>query len=224
MTDNVQRLVRKLQPKGPRSFDEQTWPIYVAIVVLSGYLCGVVISVFQFTDPRLHANAITWLVAVFLLGLLALFCVTYLQNSIVRRTLVLSLLLSLIVNLSVIVLLAWTSIFTSPWNETESTSVVETKKEDVIVPEYPLFNDKQQQRVPQEYERPVETGEPEAEKRIELTRQSTQPDHALSELNASASSSTRQVQTTSKPNPRRLAFDATTKRNAGQTQSTSVAS
>ena len=38
------------------------------------------------------------------------------------------------------------------------------------------------QRVPQEHERPVETGEPEAESRLELTRQETQPDAQVAEM------------------------------------------
>ena len=56
MANLKQRLIRKLQPKGPRSFDEQTWPIYVAIVVLCGYLSGDVdaqqVSITVLSSPR----------------------------------------------------------------------------------------------------------------------------------------------------------------------------
>lgn len=173
MPNEVQRLIRKLQPNGPRSFDEQTWPIYVAIVVLCGYLVGVVVSLLNFDDPRIHANAFTWLATLTVLAIVGVFCVRTLQQRFLRRTLVLSLLLSMIVNVSILVAMAWTSILHAPWIEQETKTAVQRQREDVVIPEYPLFNESQQQNVPQEYERPVETGELEAEKRIELTRQST---------------------------------------------------
>ncbi len=117
MSNEVQRLIRKLQPKGPRSFDEQTWPIYVAIVVLCGYLSGVVISILQFNDARWHANAFTWLAVLAILGCVAAWSVSLLQNAIIRRTLILSVLLSLIINLSLLVMMAWTWIFSSTWDD-----------------------------------------------------------------------------------------------------------
>lgn len=202
MSNEVQRLIRKLQPKGPRSFDEQTWPIYVAIVVLCGYLCGVVISVLKFNDPRWHANAITWLVVLALLGFVAAWSVSLLQNAILKRTLILSVLLSLIINLSLLVMMAWTWIFSSPWDEDAKVTVVRPQKPDVVIPEYPLFNDDQRQNIPQEYERPVETGEANAQSRIELTRQSTQPD--LQSNDAAMSASNANVESTSPMQPRRV--------------------
>lgn len=187
MSDEVQRLVRKLQPAGPRSVDEHTWPIYVAIVVLCGYLCGVVLSLLHFDDPQLHSNALTWCGVIIVAGAIGLWSVSLLQNTIVRRTFILSILLSLIINVSLLLMMAWTWIFAPTWNDPNPKTVAENKKREVVVPEYPLFNEKQQQRVPQEYERPVETGEPDADKRVELTRQSTQPEMQANEPTLSAS-------------------------------------
>lgn len=181
MSSEVQRLIRKMQPKGPRSFDEHVWPIYVAITVLFSYLVGVIVSVLRFNDPRVHANATTWLVTLTIVAILGMFCVRFLKQRLLKRTIVLSLLLSLIVNLSLLILMAWTSILYRPWQENEAKVAVQKKREDVVVPEYPLFNEDPKQRVPQEYERPVDTGEPDAEKRVELTRQSTIPEVELTE-------------------------------------------
>ena len=55
------------------------------------------------------------------------------------------------------------------------------QKKQVVVPEYALFTEEAQERVRQEYEKPVETGEVEAEERVELTRQSTVPEMKLTE-------------------------------------------
>jgi len=37
----TRRVVRKVEPTGSRYFDEQIWPIQIALVVLSGFLMGV---------------------------------------------------------------------------------------------------------------------------------------------------------------------------------------
>ena len=195
----IQRLIRKLQPKGPRSFDEQTWPIYVAIVVLCGYLSGVAISWCKFNDERIHANAFTWLIVIAVLGIAALSSVRYLGNRIMRRTIVLSFLLSLIVNVSFLLMLAWTSIFANPWNESDPRTVAQEESKEVVIPEYSLFNQDEQQRIPQEYEKPVETGEPDAAQRVELTRQATQPIHELADVAPTIRSQATQQQTSTKP-------------------------
>ena len=44
----------------------------------------------------------------------------------------------------------------------------EREQEEVVIPEYPLFNPQEEQRVRQDHERPVETGEPEADATVEL--------------------------------------------------------
>ena len=199
MSNDIQRLIRKLQPTGPRSFDEQTWPIYIAAIVLCGYLCGMVLAFLNFNDPRWHANALTWLILVVVGGVVGMWSISLLRNSILKRTLVLSFLLSLIINLSLLIVMAATWIFANPWNDTEPKTVVENREQEVVVPEYPIFNELQQQRVPQEHEKPVETGEPEAEKRIELTRQSTSESEQLVDPEVPTSSATSGEELTVKP-------------------------
>ena len=198
MSSDVQRLIRKLQTNGPRSFDEQVWPIYVAIVVLLGYLAGVIVSVLRFNDPRIHANATTWLLVLTVLATFGIFCVRFLEHRLLKRTLVLSLLLSLIVNITMLIGMAWTAIMFKPWQPSEPTVAVREQHEEVLVPEYPLFDTDPRQRVPQEHERPVETGEMKAEQRVELTRQSTMPDveHTERPPVPNVASQTRQYATT----------------------------
>ena len=172
-TISSKRIIRKLEPVGPQSFDEQLWPIYVSIVVLGAYLMGVVISVLHFNDPRFFANAATWLGIITLAVGFALWATGYVQSRFLRRTLMLSLLLSLIINVSLLVTMAWTSIFSTFWKQERPQALTKRPKPEIVIPEYPVMSQRQQQRVPQEHERPVETGEPTAEERIELTRQST---------------------------------------------------
>lgn len=174
MSDDVQRHIKKLNPAGPRSFDEQTWPIYVALVVLGGYIAGVILSALRLDDPRWYANAITWISFITVAIVAGIWAVSRLQHTALRRTLIFSLLLSLIVNLSFLVLMALTSIFSPFWREENPKAITEREEEQVVIPEYPLFNPEQEQRVRQDHERPVETGEPEADAMVELNRQSTE--------------------------------------------------
>ena len=238
MSSDVQRLIRKIRPQGPRSFDEQVWPIYVAIAVLFSYLGGVIVSILRFDDPRVHANASTWLFVLLAVALGGLFCVRFLERRLLKRTIVLSLLMSMIINVSLLILMAWTSILRRPWQQTETKVAVQEQRDDVVVPEYPFFNEDPKQRVPQEYERPVETGEPEAEERVELTRQSTVPEHQLQEQAPTPNSSSsaqqqiaatpdrfeppsvpRQSQTMSKLSRQQLKSELTVNRTANQSPS-----
>ena len=137
MSHEVQRLIRKLQPKGPRSFDEEVWPIYVAIVVLFGYLVGIIVAVLRFNEARWYANALTWLIALSLTAGVGLFCVRFLEQRILKRTIVLSLLLSLIINVSLMIIMAWTYILNRSWEDPNKDRNVAEKRKDVIVPHFP---------------------------------------------------------------------------------------
>ena len=41
---NIRRVVRKVPPSAAHYFDEQLWPIYIALVVLGGFLMGVTLA------------------------------------------------------------------------------------------------------------------------------------------------------------------------------------
>ncbi len=171
----TRRIVHKLQPPASRTFDEQLWPVYLAIVVLGAYLMGVVVSTLSFDTPRLHLNAATWLTTVTILVGLTLWAVGNIQGHWLRRTVLLSLLLSLIVNLSLLVVMAGTGIFRPLWTRERPMAVKKEPKPEIVVPEYAIWPRKNQDSPTQDFEKPVETGVPEAEERLELTRQQVQP-------------------------------------------------
>ena len=56
----IRRVMRKLaQPD--RSFDEQLWPVFLALLVFGGYLIGVVLAVFPLDDALNRAVAVVCL-------------------------------------------------------------------------------------------------------------------------------------------------------------------
>ena len=98
--------VRKVEPIRPRSFEDQAWPIQIAFVLFGAYVIGIVLATFVFDTPNLMSNAMTWLVLTVVLVVAAVVAVPWLGHRWLKRGLLLSLVLSLILNLSVLVVLS----------------------------------------------------------------------------------------------------------------------
>jgi hypothetical protein len=79
-------------------FDDQMWPVNCAIIVLIGFIVGIVISSSDFSDDRLLYNGYTHLAAIAGISLLGFWGVYKLQAK-VRRRLQLCILLSLLLHL-----------------------------------------------------------------------------------------------------------------------------
>jgi hypothetical protein len=163
--------VRKVPAPATHSLDEQLWPIYVAVVVLGGSLWAIVLSLFRLDDPRVACNAVTWLTAVTLATGVTLRLVGYLQARWLRRTALLSLVLSLIVNVSVMTAMAWTTVFGPAWMPERPTAVTRQRQPRVFVPEYMVSPLREDNSLTQDIEKPVETGVPAADERLEVSRQ-----------------------------------------------------
>ena len=59
----IRRIIRKSKPRVDTSFDDQLWPVILALFVLGGFMAGTVLAYLHFDDPRWFANASTWLFA-----------------------------------------------------------------------------------------------------------------------------------------------------------------
>jgi hypothetical protein len=47
------RTIRRIQTSKAGDFDDQLWPINCALLILAGFVTGIVIAVSDFRDPRL---------------------------------------------------------------------------------------------------------------------------------------------------------------------------
>src|SRR5262245_29568410 len=107
----IRRVLRKVEQRGDRFFDEQLWPVNIALVVLGGFLIGVTAAYGRFTEVPWYLNA--WL-AVFTIPLCiggAIVAFHYIDNRMVRRSLQLSVVLATILHVFIIVQLVETKIF-----------------------------------------------------------------------------------------------------------------
>src|SRR4051812_41428815 len=60
----IRRIIRKLETPHDASFDEQAWPVNVALVVLGGFSLGASLAYLRLDDPRWWANAWTYVVLI----------------------------------------------------------------------------------------------------------------------------------------------------------------
>ena len=58
------RVIRRIKPAGDAAFDEQFWPVILAVFVLGGFLMGTVLAYLDFEDPRWYAKAWIWMFAI----------------------------------------------------------------------------------------------------------------------------------------------------------------
>src|SRR5262245_51206177 len=94
----IRRIVRKVPPPGGRYFDEQLWPIYIALVVLGGFLMGVSAAYLPLAGVAWYRTAWPSLVGVPLVVAAAMFAFRLIDNRLVRRSLQLSIVLCAILH------------------------------------------------------------------------------------------------------------------------------
>ncbi len=99
------RTVQKITPQRQPSFDQQFWPILVALTVLVGIASGAVATLFQ--GPWMWAG----LMGLPVFAVMALFFLFSIKNYKVRRSLQLAIIVSLAIHLLVIFTAALTNIF-----------------------------------------------------------------------------------------------------------------
>jgi hypothetical protein len=97
------------------TFEEQFWPIVVALVVLAAFLMGVAAAFLRFDDPRWGRNA--WLVlgAIPLLTLIVAALLYRLGRRHMGRATQLALVLSVVVHLVLLLVAMWIQIGSRPW-------------------------------------------------------------------------------------------------------------
>ena len=153
------RVIKKVEMEFDQSIDEMLWPIYVALVVLGCYLVGIVLALCRFDDPHPLQNAMTWLIAIPVICGISAILLHKIESRIVRRGVLLSALLSLIIHVTLLLAMFFTSIF-GQLRPDAMVSAPEPPREVVTVPDAPIPLPPER-RAPQDHERPVESGEPE---------------------------------------------------------------
>ncbi len=154
----IRRIVRKLRPAAATAFDDQLWPVMVALVVLGGFVMGALLAYLRFDDPRWYTNALTWLIATVLVTAGVAAALAMLENRTFRRSLQLAIILGLFLHTVLFVASVELHIFDRILEAFRGDSEPQEIREVVTVPEYFERAEREQQR--EAFERPVETDDP----------------------------------------------------------------
>ena len=151
--------IRKLPRSSLADFDEQRWPVVLAILVLTGIVAGIAAPFANFTDPRPLYNAWTWVGSVAVMLLILTWAMLRLRGPAVRRV-QLGLLISLLFHVLLAIQLHQRYLALAA---AEASRVADALAQDAppeLLPDYQWEYLEQKEGV-QPFEQPVETLSPE---------------------------------------------------------------
>lgn len=169
----VRRTIQKVERAEVTGFEDQLWPINLALLILTGFVAGIVIVDGGFDDPRLLHNGWFRLTT---LGLTVggLFWLSLRVNQRIARRMQLAILLSLILHIGLALVLKDRVLELIAEQTVEQQELVD--EEDLpLTPEY-VLPPIDQPLVEQAFEKPVETETPTPEVQAEpVEREQTTP-------------------------------------------------
>lgn len=152
----IRRVVRRVQAGEYHTFDEELWPVNVALVVLAGFVAGAIIAVSRFDDPRWLYNGWFRLTTLVITTGLLIWAASKIHNRRFRRTMQLATVLSLLVH-AVLIAVLYSKRLAYLREQELAEADVTVFEQPVTLPEYHEPDPEQ----PEEHEQPVETEIPE---------------------------------------------------------------
>ena len=132
-------IVRKVTPERQATFDEQLWPSFAVLCVLSAFLMGLAAALLRFDHPVWYKNAVTWLAAIPLITAATFVVLLKVESKVLRRGAMLALMLSLLINTWLVCLLGLVPIF-FPIEVAQEVVAEPTEQPEIItVPEHALW-------------------------------------------------------------------------------------
>ncbi|MDY0165174.1 MAG: hypothetical protein RBS80_01435 [Thermoguttaceae bacterium] len=151
----TKQQIRKVAAVSTVDFDEQQWPINVALVILGAFVAGVVLATSDFDDPRVFYNGWVRMLGVLLTMGLLFGGVAYLQQKVIRRV-QLCVLLSLLFHLWLALYLHQHYLRLLAQEELRRARHEEVVYQQITVPDY-HWEQTDQPETRQSFEEPVET-------------------------------------------------------------------
>jgi len=173
----TRRVVRKVR-RGPRAFEDQLWPVMVAMLILGGYLAGAILAIFPVDESRWQYNAFTYLAALPIAIGAAMVGLAYLNPRTVRRSMQLAAILSLMLNLTLLWVMSAYNLIPQlhiPPNPAQD----ELAQETFVTPDY-HFSQIEENQPRQDHEKPVETKAPKPEDQ-EIPQEAIKPEEPKEE-------------------------------------------
>ena len=171
----TRRVIRRVRAERPSGFDEQLWPVDVALIVLGAFLVGVNLAYLNFFDHRWYANAITWLIVAPVLVIGGMAALRFVSNRLVRRGMQLAMVVSIGVHVLFLVSLINVVIFTRMWPEMAAATDA-TQREPKTIPDYhPVYSQTERQQKQLDFEKPIETETPEVSPKEVINKDEPKP-------------------------------------------------
>jgi len=168
MASPTRQHVRKVHVAKVADFDDQLWPINVAILILAGFVAGIVFATSDFHDPRIFYNGWVHLGVVALLVGVLFWAVVWLQGKVLRRV-QLCILISLLMHLWLGMYLRDQYLAMVAVEEASRAEQTLDEPEPTTIPDY-HWDGLQPLPTRQSFQEPVRTQTPEASE-TEPTRQ-----------------------------------------------------
>lgn len=149
------RVIRKTDPVAEKKFDEQQWPVNLALFLLGGFLIGLAFA-------YLYGSFWLWpaILAIPLLIGGAMLALRFINNRVFQRTLQFAIVISLFAHMVLIVVMVGISVF-ARWVDPENSLAELPQPVERVVPEYRPNQVNPTERRELEFNRPVETPTPE---------------------------------------------------------------
>ena len=170
----TRRIIRRLKLPAGRTFDDQLWPVVLALCVLAGFVTGSVLARLRLDDPRWYSNAVTWIVLTLLATAGIATALWKLDNRRFRRSMQLAILLGLFLHAVFFVATLDLYIFSRLLEHTPERDDLAENRQQVTVPNYVEMPRRDEARP--DFERPVDVQSPQPELEWErLTREEADP-------------------------------------------------
>ncbi|MGQ9823160.1 MAG: hypothetical protein ACUVQK_14965, partial [Thermogutta sp.] len=151
------QVIRPIVPDRLADFDEQVWPVNLAIVIFAGFTAGVIYATTDnFWDPRVFHNGFFRLSVVALL-VAGLFWATALLRGRAARRVQFCVIVSLLLHMILAVMLREQYLRLAAQRQANEAGT-EEQEERLILPEY--FAPRDAEGAPSEYDRPIPTESP----------------------------------------------------------------
>ena len=132
------RKIRRVTTAKVADFDDQIWPINVAILILAGFIAGLIVTYSRFDEPRLLLNTWFLLFTLALTAGLAFWAVIRFQGNVRHRVLFCTV-ISLLVHLWIVMYAAreYVELMAEKEKEAKEALLREQQRELIPVPVYP---------------------------------------------------------------------------------------
>lgn len=158
MPSRSSKQIRKVQKSSLSDFDDQLWPVNVAIVILGGIVAGVVYATSDFEDPRFLYNGWVRLGGVAAAMGVLFWAAFYLQGKMLRRV-QLCVVISLLIHIGLALFLHEKYLALLADLENEGGPSPSLQREPITVPDY-HWEQIERPDAPQSFEEPVEVETP----------------------------------------------------------------